>query len=140
MHFLAGGNLHMTNLDKILNTLGYNLKLAKIVPFNKTNVFLQKRVRYSEKVLLNFCKKNEIKFLAIFGSVLREDFTQDSDIDLLIEFGKPVDFFELASIEDGLRKIFKTDHNLDIVTVKSISPLLVEEITKNREVIYEKAA
>lgn len=140
MRFLGGGNIHINNLERILKTLGYDLKLVKVIFSPKTDKLLQKRLQYSEASLSRFCRDNNIKSLSVFGSVLRSDFNKSSDIDLLIEFKRPIDFFEFASIEADLQKIFKTGHNLDVVTIKSVSPLLVEEITKNREVLYEEAA
>jgi hypothetical protein len=48
-----------------------------------------------------FCRRNHIRKLAFFGSVLREDFSPDSDIDVLVEFEPDagVGFFELYDIE-----------------------------------------
>ncbi|MBI2091755.1 MAG: XRE family transcriptional regulator [Deltaproteobacteria bacterium] len=140
IRFFEGGNIHIANLNKILNALGYDLNFSKVASSNDAPAFLQARLKYSKKSLLNFCKEKGIKYLAVFGSVLREDFSKNSDIDLLVEFNRPIDFFEFASIEDGLQEIFKTGHKLDVVTIKSVSPLLVEDMAKNSEVLYEEAA
>jgi predicted nucleotidyltransferase len=40
----------------------------------------------SDKKVADFCKRNHIRKLTVFGSFLREDFGADSDIDLLVEF------------------------------------------------------
>ena len=37
-------------------------------------------------VVADFCQRNKIRRLALFGSVLREDFTPESDVDVLVEF------------------------------------------------------
>ena len=44
------------------------------------------RIRVPRKKLADFCRKNHIRKLAFFGSVLREDFGPESDIDVLVEF------------------------------------------------------
>lgn len=140
MRFLAGGNIHVGNLEKISGALGYRLKLSAVQTVeNKIRLF-KKRIKYSGTELCRFCRENGIKSLSVFGSAVRGDFSRDSDIDLLIEFNKAPDFFEFASIEDKLRKIFKTNRNLDVVTIKSVSPILAREIIKECEVLYEEAA
>jgi predicted nucleotidyltransferase len=51
--------------------------------------------------IAEFCKRNHIRRLALFGSVLREDFRSDSDVDILVEFEKLhiQGFFKLAHME-----------------------------------------
>lgn len=58
-----------------------------------------------------------IKTLGLFGSVVRNDFTQESDIDVIVEFTRPVgiEFIELA---DDLEKIFK--RKVDLVSRKGL--------------------
>ncbi len=51
-----------------------------------------------------FCRRHHIRKLALFGSVLRDDFRPDSDVDVLVEFEPEarVGFFEFVEIEDEL--------------------------------------
>ena len=44
------------------------------------------RVSINEEQLATFCRRHHIRKLSLFGSVLREDFRPDSDIDVLVEF------------------------------------------------------
>ena len=44
------------------------------------------KIRVPRKKLAEFCRKNHIRKLAFFGSVLRDDFGPDSDVDVLVEF------------------------------------------------------
>lgn len=137
MRFLAGGNIHILNLEKLLSSLGQEVVFRTSVrPVSE----LKGRLNFDEKALKKFCRKNSIKYLAVFGSVLRDDFGKDSDIDVLIELKKPVSFFKFDEIEGGLKKIFKTSHKLDLVTQNSISPLIASEINNTSEVLYEEAA
>ncbi|MCD6228074.1 MAG: nucleotidyltransferase domain-containing protein [Candidatus Omnitrophica bacterium] len=53
----------------------------------------------NKEKLFQICKNNDIVFLAIFGSFLRGDFTEESDIDLLVRFSKPKSLLELVRIE-----------------------------------------
>ena len=44
------------------------------------------RIKIDREKLADFCRRNHIRRLALFGSVLREDFRPDSDVDVLVEF------------------------------------------------------
>lgn len=46
----------------------------------------QPNIKIPKSKLVDFCQKHHIRQLALFGSVLREDFSADSDIDVLVEF------------------------------------------------------
>ena len=141
MHFLAGGNIHLDNLEKILSTLGYEIEFsATSHPLEIDRDLIQKRLRFDRAGLKKFCRTNGIAYLAVFGSVLRDDFAEDSDIDIVIKLKQPVSFFDLMDIEEGLKKLFKTRHKLDVVTVNSVSPLIAKEIHSDSEILYEEAA
>jgi uncharacterized protein len=58
--------------------------------------------------LADFCRRHHIRKLALFGSVLRDDFGPDSDIDVLVEFEDDVrlSFGKLMAMEDELTAIF----------------------------------
>ncbi len=66
------------------------------------------RIDLPENKIEEFCQRNRIARLAFFGSVLRDDFRNDSDIDVLVEFevGIPVGFFELNDMEQELSGMF----------------------------------
>ena len=44
------------------------------------------QIEIPEDLIAAFCRRNKIRRLAIFGSVLRDDFTPESDVDVLVEF------------------------------------------------------
>ena len=66
--------------------------------------------------IVNFCKANRIRRLALFGSVLREDFTPDSDVDVLVEFDTDarVGMIRLSALEMELSQIL--GHKVDLNT------------------------
>jgi len=66
--------------------------------------------------IVNFCKANRIRRLALFGSVLREDFTPDSDVDVLVEFETDagVGMIRLSALEMELSQIL--GHKVDLNT------------------------
>ena len=90
-----------------------------------------------------FWQRNRIRRLALFDSVLRDDFAPDSDVDVLVEFeiGARVGYFALARIETDLGEILgRKAHMLTFRGVES-SPnwLLREEILNSTETIFEQA-
>jgi uncharacterized protein len=69
-----------------------------------------------------FCQLHHVKSLALFGSVLREDFRPNSDIDVLVEFqeGKTPGFFTIAEMEDELSLLFG-NRKIDLRTPQDLS-------------------
>lgn len=62
------------------------------------------RVTVNPEEIAAFCRRHHIRRLSFFGSVLRDDFRLDSDVDVLVEFepGKGPGFFRLAAMEEEL--------------------------------------
>ena len=84
-----------------------------------------------------FCQRNHIRRLALFGSVLRDDFGMDSDVDVLVEFQDDAkwDLFDHMEAEEELKRIFGRD--VDIVEKKAVrNPFRRHHILSNHEVIY----
>lgn len=83
-----------------------------------------------------FCHRHHIRKLSLFGSVLRDDFAPDSDIDVLVEFepGHTVGF-RIIDMEDELSALFD-GHKVDIVSVKYLNHRLRRHILDSAEVQY----
>jgi hypothetical protein len=64
--------------------------------------------------IAEFCRKWRIRELSLFGSVLREDFGPDSDVDVLVSFGYGAawSLFDLTDMEEELRAILGRDVDL----------------------------
>lgn len=69
---------------------------------------MKNQLAISRKAIANFCERRKISQLAFFGSVLREDFTEDSDVDVLVTFaaGARPSLFDLVEMQQELEKIF----------------------------------
>jgi predicted nucleotidyltransferase len=91
-----------------------------------------------EEKLAEICKKNDIVFMAIFGSFVRGEQNRKSDIDIAIEFERNSEksLLDLIRIENELRKIFK--RKVDLGIFSSLNPYIVEDVKKEMRVIYEK--
>lgn len=75
-----------------------------------------------------------VKRIGVFGSFVNGRPRKDSDIDVLVEFFKPVDFFEFLDLEDYLSKILK--RKVDLATRNALKPVIKRKILN--EVVYAK--
>jgi len=94
---------------------------------------------HREKIAV-FCQKHHIRKLAFFGSVLREDFQPESDVDVLVEFvpGTTVGFFKLYDLEEELSRILG-GRKVDMNTPKSLSKYFRDKVLAEAEVQYVQA-
>jgi predicted nucleotidyltransferase len=92
----------------------------------------------TEKVA-EFCKRNRIRKLSIFGSALRGDFSPDSDIDVLVEFEPDacVGLVRLAGIEIELSEIL--GRKVDLNTPGSLSKYFRDKVLSEAVVHYDAA-
>lgn len=85
-----------------------------------------------------FCKENHICRLALFGSVLREDFGSDSDVDVLVEFepGRVpgLAFFRMQEEISGI-----IGRKVDLNTAEDLSKYFRDEVLAEAEVQYDAA-
>lgn len=96
-----------------------------------------RNVRVPKDELSRLCQRWQIEKLALFGSVLRDDFRADSDIDVLVEFAPNCTpgFIKLYQIEEELSALF--DHrDIDLVTFKALNHRLRDRILDSAEVCY----
>jgi hypothetical protein len=89
----------------------------------------------NKKDVEDFCKRNDIQYLGIFGSYARGDFKEGSDIDVLVKFSKRKSLLELVRMERELSNILGI--KVDLLTENSISKYLRDVIKKELKVIYE---
>ena len=84
-----------------------------------------------------FCEANGIRWLAIFGSALREDFGPESDVDVLVEFepGRVPGLLGVAGMELELSKLF-SGRKVDLRTLEDLSPYFRQEVLDAAEVQY----
>lgn len=84
-----------------------------------------------------FCRKWKVRELSLFGSVLRDDFCPDSDVDVLVSFEKdaPWSLYDVVDMEDELRDLFGRD--VDFVMKEGLrNPFRRHEILATRQVVY----
>jgi predicted nucleotidyltransferase len=91
-----------------------------------------------EEKLAEICKKNDIVFLAVFGSFVRGQQNRKSDVDIAIEYDKSKrkTLLDLVRLEDELSKVFK--RKVDLGIFSSLNPYVVEDVRREMRIIYEK--
>ncbi|MEI6290509.1 MAG: nucleotidyltransferase domain-containing protein [Chloroflexota bacterium] len=85
-----------------------------------------------------FCQRWNISELSLFGSVLRDDFTPQSDVDVLVSFSPAaeISLFDLAQMQIELQGLFK--HPVDIIEKEALrNPYRKREILSTARLIYE---
>ena len=70
------------------------------------------------EVIAEFCRRHGIRRLAFFGSVLRDDFTPESDVDVLVEFEGPATFAAYMDLKFYLEDLL--GRPVDLVTDKAV--------------------
>jgi len=97
-------------------------------------------IKIPKKDLGAFCRRWQIKELSLFGSVLRDDFRPDSDVDVLVRFDPEArrTLFDLARMQDELQQIL--GRNVDLVSRRGIEMsrnyLRRSAILNSAEVVY----
>lgn len=96
------------------------------------------QIAIPEANIRQFCIHNQIKKLALFGSVLRDDFSADSDIDIIVEFmpDTRVGMLTMARIERELSQIFE-GRKVDLRTPAELSRYFRHDVLQKAEVFYE---
>ena len=97
----------------------------------------QVKISIPEGRIRDFCGRWKIAELAVFGSVLREDFHPDSDVDVLVTFARDAEWslYDWVDMIAELREIFGRD--IDLLSSRSLrNPFRRHEILKNRVTLY----
>jgi len=94
------------------------------------------RIPVDREKIADFCRRNGIRKLSLFGSVLRDDFTDSSDVDVLVEF-EPGTFvgFRIFDIEAELSALFG-GRRVDLVSEKFLNHRLRGRVLRAAEVQY----
>ena len=77
-------------------------------------------------LILEILKKHDVKRASLFGSIVREEMTDESDIDILIEFKGKKSLLDLGGLKVALEETLKC--KVDVLTYDSIHPLLKDQI------------
>jgi len=97
------------------------------------------RISIPKDRIAEFCMRNRVRRLSLFGSVLREDFGPDSDVDILVEFkpGTRIGLIRLSGLEIELGNI--VGRKVDLNTPGFLSKYYRDQILTEADVQYDAA-
>jgi predicted nucleotidyltransferase len=88
--------------------------------------------------LKEFCRRHRIRRLALFGSILRDDFGPDSDVDVLVEFEPgATPGFGFFGLQEELSTIL--GRKVDLNTPQCLSRYYADEVLREARVLYDAA-
>ena len=98
----------------------------------------QLQIAIPKEELAQFCQRHHIRKLFLFGSVLRDDFTPQSDIDFLVEFepGKTPGYFKIVSMEMELSELLE-GRKIDLRTPNELSVYFRDRVMAEAVVQYD---
>ena len=93
-------------------------------------------IKFPKEEIEEFCKKHYIRKLSLFGSALRDDFTPESDLDILVEFDPShiPGLIRLAGMEIELTGLL--GRKVDMRTAQDLSPYFREDVLSSAKVRY----
>lgn len=99
-------------------------------------MLVRDRINIPDEALAEICRRYYVRELALFGSVLRDDFRDDSDIDVLVEFepDAEIGFFELARLQRELAALVGRD--VDVISKRGLNPVIRDDVLDTAEVLY----
>jgi predicted nucleotidyltransferase len=96
------------------------------------------KIEAPKQEIAAFCRRHHIRRLAFFGSVLRDDFTPESDVDVLVEFEEGhVPGLAFITMQDELSEVLQ--RKVDLNTPACLSPYFRHEVVEEAEVLYVAA-
>ncbi|NOH04536.1 MAG: nucleotidyltransferase family protein [Chloroflexi bacterium] len=113
-------------------TADYNTKRNKV-----KSAFVKKRIPFNAKKIAAFCKRWKISEFSFFGSVIRDDFRPDSDVDVLVSFqpNSGWSLLDLIKIQEELEAMFQ--RKVDLVEKEALrNPYRRHSILSGREILY----
>lgn len=103
-------------------------------------MYAMKRIEKHKPKIKKICETLPIKRLGLFGSILNENYTSKSDIDVLVLFeqNKDIDLFnDYFELKDKLEEMF--NRPVDLVIDKNFrNPYFKKTVEKTRQIIYER--
>jgi hypothetical protein len=94
------------------------------------------------EALADFCRRNGISRLAVFGSALRDDFGPESDVDLLVEFepGHTPGMMGVSRLQRALEVLLGGGWSVDLRTYGDLSRYFRDEVRATARPVFDAAA
>lgn len=91
-----------------------------------------------DKPIAEFCRRHRIRRMSLFGSIVRGDFSPESDVDILVEFeAGATPGFRFFRLQDELSELL--GRQVDLNTSGFLSPYIRDEVLREAETVYDAA-
>lgn len=94
---------------------------------------MNQQVTEFKNIIMNTLEQNDVNRASFFGSLVRGELTDDSDIDILVDFKGKKSLLDLVGLKQELEDVLR--RKVDVLTYKSLHPLLKDRILSEQEVI-----
>lgn len=92
-------------------------------------------IKFDSNTIAEFCRRHEVVRLSLFGSILRDDFDADSDVDVLVEFAGPTpSLLDLGGMQQELSDVL--GRTVDLKTWGFLSDRIRRRVEQEREIQY----
>lgn len=97
------------------------------------------RIEINEEKVAEICRRYQVRELALFGSVLRDDFREDSDIDILVEYEPDarVGLYAHFDVAEELAQLL--GRKVDLISKRGLNPLIRDEVLAASQPLYAAA-
>ncbi|MCL4272375.1 MAG: nucleotidyltransferase family protein [Anaerolineales bacterium] len=94
------------------------------------------KIKVPKKELADFCRRYHVQKLALFGSVLGNNFRADSDVDILVSFqpNAKIGFITFSRMQRELAELF--NRPVDLVPMDGLKPVIRDSVLSNIEEVY----
>lgn len=94
------------------------------------------KIRVPKKELAEFCRRYNVQKLALFGSVLGDNFHAESDVDILVSFqpNARIGFITFSRMQRELTVLFQRP--VDLVPMDGLKPIIRDSVLSNIEEVY----
>lgn len=91
-------------------------------------------IRKHKQEIDQLCQESGIRYLAVFGSQVRNEARTDSDVDLLVEFSVTPGLIKFIKVQHQFEKVL--DRKVDLVTKKGLSKYVAPYVNQDLQQIY----
>lgn len=93
------------------------------------------RIKIEPEVIAEFCRRHKVSRLSLFGSIVRDDFGPESDVDVLVEFSGPTpSLMDLGGMQQELTAIF--GRTVDLKTWGFLSERVRHRVERELQIQY----
>jgi len=116
----------ISNLEIEIRLIALSKRSNVLPPLFKVGKYMTDQIQPVREMIIDILRRNGVKRASFFGSIVRGEMTEDSDVDLLVEFEGKKSLLDLAHLKNELED--SINRRVDLLTYKSLHPRLKDRI------------